>query len=127
MFRPYDDLRSFHVTLCLLQLATENKPLFDLLNIFAYGTLADYSGLLLFCSFLGVELIFVFVAASGLPALTPAQKLKLQRLTVVSLSGRTHVCVPSAVCEKAYLCYRYCRMNPSRRNYRWVQFVSLKI
>jgi len=55
------------------KLEEENKPVLDLLKIFAYGTYSEYK------------------ATPGLPELTVAQANKLKKLTIVSLSHEKKV------------------------------------
>ena len=56
--------------------SSEHKKFWDLVNIFAYGTYKDY-----------------LQQKSALPELTPAQKKKLQYLTIVTLSEKNK-CIP---------------------------------
>jgi COP9 signalosome complex subunit 7 len=69
----------------------QEKAVFELLKIFAFGNYADYVGKKKKASFDDAD-DGVLAASGSLPALTPAQKVKLQRLTIVSLSAQSHVC-----------------------------------
>jgi len=64
------------------QLEEENKPVLDLLKIFAYGTYPEYK------------------ATPGLPELTVAQANKLKKLTIVSLSHEKKVITYAELLQK---------------------------
>jgi hypothetical protein len=105
--------------LCAQLAGTEFAPALELLRLFAFGTLSDYKGAAArsahvvvrrcvspLCAFSGVRRADAAARAApaspraaaapgALPALSPAQLLKLKQLTVASLAEDTKARAPA--------------------------------
>lgn len=85
--------------LCAQLAGTEFAPALELLRLFAFGTLADYKGAsgaaqaarggACADTSRPLSLAAAAAASGALPALSPAQLLKLKQLTVASLAEET--------------------------------------